>query len=161
MHSNPPPKEAHLLEVCNLGQTDALSPCKLWAPVGVPSKLWGNSYRTSEGGGHVLSIMRVELSGRICRRDDHSFLWPQEPGRARHLGIPKAICLHELRIFSFYDSGAELAPFANGAPPCKRATPRVRFRGPGSKAGVRLNWRSKIVVCPCVPSILVAQVNCS
>jgi hypothetical protein len=104
--------------------------------------------------------MRVKLPGRICCRDDHSFLWPQEPGRARRLGIPKAICMHELRIFAFYHSGAELAPFANSAPPCECATLRGRFEHPRFKAGLRLlNWKSKTVICPCVSNIVFAQTD--
>jgi hypothetical protein len=52
----------------------------------------------------------------------------------KNLDEPKAIRLHELRIFAFYHSRAELAPFANGAPSCGRATLNARF-----KAGLRLN----------------------
>jgi hypothetical protein len=105
--------------------------------------------------------MRVKLPGRICCRDDHSFLWPQEPGRARRLGIPKAICMHELRIFAFYHSGAKLPPLANGAPPCGRAALKGRFGHPCFKAGLRLNWKSKTVVGPCVSNIVLTQTGCS
>ena len=112
-------------------------------------------------GGYVLSIMRVELPGRICCGDDHSFLWPQEPRRARRLGIPKAICMHELRIFAFYHSGAELAPFANSAPPCERATLKGWFEHPRFKAGLHLNWMRNTVVCPCISNIVLAQIDWS
>jgi len=139
MHPDPPPLKGHLLEVCNFEQTDALITRILVPPVGAITAYGATPIGHQMGGGHVLPIMRVEPSGGICYRDDHSFLWPQKPGRARRLGIPKAICLHEVRIFSLYHSGAELAPFANGAPSCGRATLRRRFERPRFKAGLRFN----------------------
>jgi hypothetical protein len=104
--------------------------------------------------------MRLGFSKGIFCRNDHPFLWSEEFGRARRLDIPQAIDLLELWIFSFYDSGAELAPIANGAPaPEQRPwSSLLTFRH--TLARLDLNWYSKIVVFLNAFSILRSQADC-
>jgi hypothetical protein len=101
--------------VFNFAQTDVPFLRKFKTPLGGLANYAAFSIGHQRRG-YVLSLMRVRLSKGIHFRDDHPFFRSEEFERAWRLGIPKAFSLFELWVFSFHDSGAELAPFSNGTP---------------------------------------------
>jgi hypothetical protein len=92
-------------------------------------------------------LMRGKLSEGICLRDDPPFFWYQESGRTRRLGITKAICLHELRLFSLHHTRAELAPVAIVAPERKLRLWTWGLSVLRFFSDLRLDFGSEIVVC--------------
>jgi len=98
-------------------------------------------------GDYVLYRMRFNRSEGNCFRDDPSFVWYQESGRARRLDIPEALRLHGLRLFSLHHSRAELASVASVAPEREPWLWTCGLSMLRSFSVLRLDFGSKIVAC--------------